>query len=281
MARLADLREIMVRNGDERKPIWATEMGWTTRATDGGSSQAVTPAVQAAYLAQAASLAPRLWPWLGLLAVWNLDGAGSPDWGGYSLLDAGGKPGPAYRALQELPRPWRLPTLSQVADAAAHLFDRWRPAGPITALAPDAVIHLGDSEYSQPWMPLYGNRNPSTVWEGIFYVPDADLPAGGSQPATQDDCERAGAGCWHLSLRLMQSNTPGNFMWINGHRLEAPLPEGDFTNSWFTVTLNVPPGMLQPGPNQIRLTIARAVPLLEDWGFTWDDLQIKDVVLSH
>jgi polysaccharide biosynthesis protein PslG len=279
MARLADLREIMVRHGEERKPVWATEMGWTTHPTDGGSSQAVTPEEQAAYLAQAESLAPRLWPWLGLLAVWNLDGADSPEWGGYSLLDAGGQPGPAYRALRQLPRPWRLPDSSQVAAAVAHFIDRWRSPGPITALAPDAVIHLGDSDYSQPWMPLYGNRNPSTAWEGVFYVPDAALAAGNSGPAMQNDCGRDGDRCWRLSLRLMQSNAWGNDIWINGHRLDPSLPEGDFTNSWFTVTLHVPPGMLQPGPNQLRLTISRAVPLLEDRGFTWDDLQIKDVVL--
>jgi polysaccharide biosynthesis protein PslG len=292
MARLADLRAIMVRHGDAAKPVWATEMGWTVDGIGTAAWQTVTPEQQAAYLNRALRDAPRAWPWLTLVAVWNLDGAGDPNWAGYSLLDPAGIPRPAYQALAVALHGTRLLTprglLESVRRALAALAANW-PARPaptrrFRVLAPDAVIHLGDSQYSEPWMPLYANRNPSTTWQGTFYLPDGAVPSGepgvaraalgmGSQAAVTSGTR------WHLTLRLMQSNTWGNYLSINGHRLEPPLPQGDYTNSWVSVTVPVPAEILRPGPNEASLTIGRALPLLQDAGFAWDDLQFKDMVL--
>jgi hypothetical protein len=128
-------------------------------------------------------------------------------------------------------------------------------------LAEDASTHLGDSQFSEPWMPLYGAHNPSTEWQGTVYLSEP-----GSEP-------------WRLSMRLMQSNVWGNAVWVNGLRLEPAMPVGDFTNSWITYAWEVPGGVLHEGPNEVRVTIARTLPLLQDDRFAWDDLQFKGIVL--
>ena len=128
-------------------------------------------------------------------------------------------------------------------------------------LAPDTVIHLGDSDFDRPWMPLAGNRNPSTAWKGTFYLAEP-----GAEP-------------WRLTLRVMQSNIAGNHVWINGHRLTPDFPAEDFSSSWVSVTYEVPADLLRPGANELAVTIGRTLPLLQDKRFAWDDLQIKDVLL--
>lgn len=263
LARIMDLRDIMVRNGDRKKPVWATELGWTTEGAGAASWQQVTPAQQAAFLTGAFGRARREWPWLKLMAVWNLGGEHHPEWRGYSLLDSGGEPRPAFFALEHLSRGSPSLALRRVVERLRVWLGRQLMANPsrYPVLAEDAVIHLGDSEFSQPWMPLYGNRNPSTVWEGTVWVDD---------PGTQD---------WHLTLRVMQSNVWGNYIWVNGYRLEPPFPPEDFSGAWVSQTLTVPPGLLRRGPNQVQLTIGRTLPLVQVDRFAWDDLQIKDIVL--
>lgn len=104
--RVADLRQIMLQNGDADKPVWATEFGWTTieRTDDPAYSwQRVSREQQATYLVQAIDKAARDWPWMKLMVVWNLSDSLKPDdekyW--FSLLDGDGKPKPAYNAIQQ------------------------------------------------------------------------------------------------------------------------------------------------------------------------------------
>jgi len=261
LARVEDLRAIMVKYGDGDKPIWATELGWTVEAEGETAWHAVTLQQQADYLAGAFRKAQREWPWLQLIAVWNMGGEQQREWAGYSLLDADGQPRPAYHALQRLPKGWHAPSPEKTARAVQQMItERWgRPRQQV--LAADAVIHLGDSDFAYPWLPLYGAVNPSTSWQGTFYV---RYP--GSQP-------------WHLTLRLMQSNVWGNYVWINGQRLEPAFPAEDFIGSWVSHTWEIPAGLLRPGANRIAITIDRTLPLLQDVRFAWDDLQVKDVVL--
>lgn len=273
MARIEDLRERMVAYGLAHKPIWATEMGWTIAGEGEHAWHTVTPAQQAAYLVGAWQRARREWPWLELLTVWNLpairDQAGETvitrqptAFLGYSLIEPTGAPRPALTALQNLAlsrrRPFRVPAWSPGA-----LFRRCEGQRH-TVLAPDTIIHLGDSEFGRPWRPLFGARNPSTLWRGVVYLPADDL---------------ACPGDWHLTLRLMQANGPGNQVWLNGRRLTPSLPGEDFSGSWVSVTLPVPRTWLQPGANEIALTVGRTLPVLQDTPFTWDDLQVKDGVL--
>ena len=260
MARLADLHDIMVAHGDGARPIWATEMGWTVSASGPSAWQAVSEQEQAAYLTEAFTLAPQQWPWLGLLSVWNLDSVAGGAWDGYNLLDDSGRPRPAYRDLQALFGPPASTAASQANPTGGRQGDGTAGVR-YQALAPDSIIHLGHRDYSAPWVPLYGAHNPSTVWEGTVYVGDAR------------------GGPWHLTMRIMQSNSPGNLLWLNGQRLDPAFPPEDFSNSWVSYTWDVPAGIVQPGPNQVKVTIGQALPLVQDWPFNWDDLQFKDVIL--
>ncbi len=257
LARIQDLREIMLRFGDGQKPAWITEMGWTVRGNEHSAWQEVTPREQADYLVGALERIRREWPWVGLVTVWNLGGESSPDWGGYSLLAEDGTPRPAYRALQGYmaaqgrtvgqPVPARAsPTLSP---------ERYQ------VLAEDAIIHLGDNPLPAPWVPLHRARNPSPVWQGIVYLHDP------------------GEGSWQLTLRIMQSNFGSNRVWVNGRPLPEPIPLEDFSKSWVSHTWSVPADWLRPGPNEIRVTITHAPPLIQAPGFGYDKIQIKDVVL--
>jgi polysaccharide biosynthesis protein PslG len=263
LARLLDLRDIMVRNGDRAKAVWATELGWTTEATGAAAWQQVTPAQQAEFLTGAYRRARREWPWLKMIAVWNLGGQDHAEWRGYSLLDAGGRPRPAFDAFRRLAAGTARLRPARIASMARTLTSRLSAPSRYPVLAADAVIHLGDSEFSQPWMPLYGDRNPSTAWEGTVWVGDP------------------GSGAWYLTLRLMQGNVWGNQVWVNGRSLEPAFPPEDFTGAWVSWRARVPAGLLRPGPNQVRVTISRTLPLVQVNRFAWDDLQIKDVVLAR
>jgi hypothetical protein len=146
LARLLDLREIMEAHGDSDKPIWVTELGWTTAGVDEGSWLTVTPQQQADYLTGAWRRARREWPWLQMLTVWNLSQGLPPtdEKAGYSLLDASGEK-PAYHALRaELNRRWGHRLARWVDRTQAALLDPVPSV--VTILAADEAVHLGDSE---------------------------------------------------------------------------------------------------------------------------------------
>jgi GH35 family endo-1,4-beta-xylanase len=258
LARTADLRDIMLRRGDGDKPVWITEIGWTTQGNEHSAWQEVTRQQQADYLRAALLGIRRNWPWVDLITIWNLGGEDNPDWGGYSLLEANGTRRPAYLALQSYLAGQGHGTLH--ADAPASVAPLELPHR-YQVLAPDAIIHLGDNRLPAPWVPLYQDRNPSPHWRGTVYV------------------HEPGEGSWQLTLRVMQSNFWSNRVWVNGQVLSEPLPLADFSKSWVSHTLTVPSGLLRPGPNEIRVTLAHATPLIQDKGFGYDKLQFKDVVL--
>ena len=67
------IREIMVRNGDGDKPLWATEVGWNAVPPDFPAVPIfgrVTLWQQARYAAQAYQRAQEEWPWMGVLNYW-------------------------------------------------------------------------------------------------------------------------------------------------------------------------------------------------------------------
>jgi hypothetical protein len=255
LARTEELRDMLVRYG-VAKPVWITEMGWTVQGNEHSAWQEVTLTQQAEYLVGALEHIVQEWPWVELITVWNLGGENSPDWGGYSLLEPEGTPRPAYLALQDYAtRARRARRAHQPAESAAGASRRYQ------VLAEDAVIHLGDNRLPAPWVPLHQDRNPSPVWRGIVYVYDpGDAP-------------------WQLTLRIMQSNFWSNRVWVNGQPLSEPFPLEDFSKSWVSHTFVVPAGLLQPGPNEIRVTLAHAMPLIQADGFGYDKLQFKDIVL--
>jgi len=163
LARLLDLRAIMEAHGDGDKPIWVTELGWTTAGVGEGSWLTVTPQQQADYLTGAWRRARREWPWLQVFTVWNLSQGPRPDGStssprrpvegvppmdekvGYSLLDESGEPKPAYHALRaEFNRRWGHRLARWVERTQAALLDPMPSV--LTILAADEAVHLGDSE---------------------------------------------------------------------------------------------------------------------------------------
>jgi len=256
MARLEDLREIMVEYGDGDKRVWVTEFGWTTRGYGEWAWTTVTPEEQARYLVRAVELAASRWPWVSLMAVWNLmTGEEQPQsYQGFNILNVDGTPKPAYEALRSLAH--KAPYLCR------EPLPKPTPPRRITILAPDQPVHLGDSEYPYPWEPLYLSRNPSTVWRSAFYV---------RQP------ERSR---WLLTLELMQSNEPGNVLTINGQRVSQPyLPVEVWEGIWVTVPIEVPPGVLREGRNEIAITVTKRLPDWQHGDLVWDDIQFRNIVL--
>ncbi len=147
LARLLDLREIMKAHGEGGKPVWITEIGWTTDGAGAHAWQTVSPEQQAAYLMEAWRLIAEEWPWVQVLTIWNLS-QGLPagdEMAGYSLLAADGHPKPAYDAMRALLTAERGPG---AADWIECLTKAWRRAqiAEIPILAADEIVHLGDNQ---------------------------------------------------------------------------------------------------------------------------------------
>ncbi|MDI3339165.1 MAG: cellulase family glycosylhydrolase [Sphaerobacter sp.] len=112
-SRVIQTREVMVRNGDADKPIWAAEYGWVSLPNDwtGDASvwgDPVSAETQARYLLEGYVRAQREWPWLGALCIWNFrwptSPTATPDAGrnptrGFSIVNFDFSPTPAYTLL--------------------------------------------------------------------------------------------------------------------------------------------------------------------------------------
>jgi hypothetical protein len=147
MNRLLELRAIMETYGDEAKPVWATEIGWTTQGVGEHHWLTVSPEKQATYLVRAWKKTCTEFPWLHVFTVWNLS-QGLPEQdekAGYSLLNEDGTPQPAYGRLQETFASANLedhgPVLLKILNWLSPDF-----TSSVAVLARDAEIHLGDSE---------------------------------------------------------------------------------------------------------------------------------------
>jgi hypothetical protein len=258
-ARLEDLREIMVSNGDGHKPVWATEVGWTTEATTEGQAWLqVTEEQQAAYLMGAFERARQEWPWLERIAVWNLSTGLEADdeKRGYSIVDDQYRPRPAYEALVAMAK-------SSLPEPVARSDPE---CGVVELLAPDVVVRLGDVDTFHPhWARIYGGEAPCRYWRGEFYL---------GQP---DD------GAWQLSMEIMQVEEQGNLVRINGQPLEPmaiPLRgKLDFASSWSTAFLEVPPGVLRPGLNVIEVLDSPRLPVYQDAHASFESLQFRNLRL--
>lgn len=99
------IREIMVKNGDARKPIWITEMNWNAPPADLPDKRfgLVTPEQQARYAVQAYERVQREWPWAGVVTFWFFKRATEQEkeqaWYYFRLVEPDFTPLPAYAAL--------------------------------------------------------------------------------------------------------------------------------------------------------------------------------------
>ncbi len=97
-SRFVLLRQVMERNGDGHKLLWAGNFGWNTRPSPWGQA---TPAQQADYTLEAYDRAASEWPWAGVLALENYQPSLPPEdphWG-FALVDPAGQPSPLLEAL--------------------------------------------------------------------------------------------------------------------------------------------------------------------------------------
>lgn len=105
---------IMVRNGDGNKRLWATEFGWASTENISARPNAgweyaayISEQDQADYLVTALQIAKQS-GYMGVMFVWNLDWSvavgGGAEMAKFSILRCNGTPRAAYRALAAMPK---------------------------------------------------------------------------------------------------------------------------------------------------------------------------------
>jgi hypothetical protein len=97
-SRFVLLRQVMERNGDGHKLLWASNFGWNTLASPWGQA---TPEQQVDYTRAAYQRAAVEWPWAGPLTLENFQPAappGDPHWG-FALVGPDGTATPMLAAL--------------------------------------------------------------------------------------------------------------------------------------------------------------------------------------
>jgi hypothetical protein len=261
-ARLSDLRTVMVAEGDSAKPVWATELGWTTDPVEEAQQWLrVSAEEQARYLVAAFEQAAREWPWLERIAVWQLS-AGLPPGDpmqGYNILSADGTPKPAYDALAEMTESGSTGTSKQETVQAG--------ARTVEVLAPDVMVRLSDPDTFYPhWARPHCGSVPCRQWAGQFYIVDP------------------GASPWRLYLEIMQVEEPGNLIWINGHQLDPPaLPlcdRPDFSSVWTAIEMPVQSSLLRSGVNTIEIHSSPRLPVYQNGNGRFESLQFRHVRLT-
>lgn len=262
--RILNLREIMSQHGDAAKPVWISEFGYTTEPPPEFAQLRVTEADQARWIPHAFQIAQQEMSFVEMFGVWNLNNELplTDEQAGYSLIHPDRSPKPAYAAVAAIKK-------ESLAASAMDTLADWlapRPAQleqPI--LARDAIVHLGDSEYPTPWVPLYLTKNPSIEWTGEFYPTAADVRSGDR---------------WRLTMETMQVNDLDNRVFVNDAPVLTPyLAPEDFTSIWVTSRFDVAQSQLRVGRNTVTLRVGKLFPAFQQLGFTWDDLQIRNVVL--
>ena len=101
------VRELMLRNGDGDRPIWATEMGWNVNPPQLPEQRfgRVTPSLQARYTVRALERVSEQWPWLDVVCVWFWkrpdEAHRGQDWFWFRLADPDFSLQPVYYALRD------------------------------------------------------------------------------------------------------------------------------------------------------------------------------------
>ena len=100
------LREIMVKNGDVNKPMWAMEIGWNALppSFENAPYGRVTEQQQAKYATQAYERAQTEWGWMGVMNYWFFkrayDNERAQPFYYFRLFDPDFTPRPAYDAIK-------------------------------------------------------------------------------------------------------------------------------------------------------------------------------------
>lgn len=102
------IRDIMVRNGDENKPIWLSEMNWNVVPEGfpaGAPYGQVTEEQQARYVVEAYQRIQEEWPWMGVVNFWFFKRATDlekdrPEYY-FRMVEPDFTPLPVYEAMKE------------------------------------------------------------------------------------------------------------------------------------------------------------------------------------
>ncbi len=153
LSRAILLREVMVRNGDEKKPLWAGNWGWNRNDSIWGG---VSTAQQIDYATASINRAQQEWPWMGHMYLQHWDPA-DPTREGFTLADH-----PNIDDLSSLsPDP-------QIAHSGYHFAD---PADP-------AQQYQGDWEFSPQFGADVSQQRAGETADSVtftFYGTDAGL----------------------------------------------------------------------------------------------------------
>jgi hypothetical protein len=102
------IRDIMVKNGDEVKPIWISEMNWNALPLDHPAYPGygrVTEEQQARYVVEAYKRAQAEWPWVGVVNFWFFkrpdDSEKDQAWYYFRMVEPDFTPLPVYDAVKE------------------------------------------------------------------------------------------------------------------------------------------------------------------------------------
>ncbi len=98
------IRDVMVRHGDEEKPIWISEMAWNVAPAELPAAYGrVTEEQQARYAVEAYQRAAAEWPWIGVVNYWFFkrpaDYERNQSWYYFRLLEPDFTPLPVWDAL--------------------------------------------------------------------------------------------------------------------------------------------------------------------------------------
>ena len=165
-------REIMERNGDSAKAVWASEVAWMSLPPDWtgapGIWGTVAEATQADYLVAAFQRARAEWPWMGPMFVWHLQADPTALPGDqqpyFAILNPDWTPRPAFTALQRYSK--RFP----IADTGAERADN--PA--LTTTGPWQPVVLGGQPVATASDPT---ASATLTFQGtgldLLFVPDS------------------------------------------------------------------------------------------------------------
>ncbi|MGA9347796.1 MAG: hypothetical protein WBW48_03185 [Anaerolineae bacterium] len=128
------VRDIMVRNGDQNKPIWISEMNWNALPLDHPAYPEygrVTEEQQARYAVEAYQRIQAEWPWVGVVNFWFFKRASEDEkdqaWYYFRMVEPDFTPLPVYDAMKEYAQepPVMYPGYHQEDHWAVHYEGAW------------------------------------------------------------------------------------------------------------------------------------------------------------
>lgn len=151
------IREMMVKNGDAEKPIWAMEVGWNALPSGMDAPFGrVTEQQQARYAVQAYQRARDEWPWMGAMMYWFFKRADDHEktqpFYYFRMLDPDFTPHPVYAAMKD------YITRARLVPIGFHSAQHW------------AMDYQGGWESQQDERAYFGEYKVGQVGDSLNFV---------------------------------------------------------------------------------------------------------------